>query len=415
MNLAWDDALWAAAALCVDPTGLRGVWLRAPHGPVRDEWLTLLSSLHPALRRLPGHADSERLLGGLDLGATLHAGRAVYQPGVLTQPTPTLLLLPMAERLPDDTAAILGQVLDMGQVNAGRHQAAQDTFIGLVALDESLEDEPPMAGGLQERLGIWLDLRHMGRAGGEDEHTRWLLDSLPSMDLSALREHALNMPLDDVVLRAVCQTADALGVHSLRAALATVRLARLLAALRGSDQVQDEDWGRAARLVLTPRATRVPAPNDQQAAPPEPEPEHPNESPPEEPPADDALEHTPPDPLPNPPASELQEMAEVLLEAALASLPADVLAQLAQANTPPHQVAGKVAAARANPVFCAARPCHPVRATHAKAPDCTFWPRSMLRCRAKNCGACPAIRAPNWRFAPKISMCTVMPSTAPLV
>ena len=96
--------------------------------------------------------------------------------------------------------------------------------------------------------------------------------------------------------------------------------------------MQDEDWGRAARLVLTPRATRVPAPDDQQAAPPEPEP--PNESPPEEPPADDALEQTPPDPLPNPPASELPEMAEDLLEPALASLPAYVFAQFAQANPP---------------------------------------------------------------------------------
>jgi hypothetical protein len=65
VNLAWDDALWAAAALSVDPSGLRGVWLRAPHGPVRDNWLTELTRLHPSLRRLPGHADSERLLGGL--------------------------------------------------------------------------------------------------------------------------------------------------------------------------------------------------------------------------------------------------------------------------------------------------------------------------------------------------------------
>ena len=258
MNLAWDDALWAAAALSVDPCGLRGVWLRAPHGPVRDEWLAQLTRLHPALRRVPGHADSERLLGGLDLGATLHAGRAIYQPGVLTQPDPTLLLLPMAERLPDDTAAILGQVLDQGQVQAGRRQTAQDTFIGLVALDESLEDEPPMAGGLQERLGIWLDLRHMGRAGGEDDNTRWMLDTLPSMDLPALRAHALHLDMEDTVVQAVCQTAHTLGVDSLRACLATVKLAKLLAALRGSDQVQEEDLGRAARLVLTPRATRAP-------------------------------------------------------------------------------------------------------------------------------------------------------------
>lgn len=335
MNLAWDDALWAAAALSVDPCGLRGVWLRAPHGPVRDEWLAQLTRMHPALRRVPGHADSERLLGGLDLGATLHAGRAIYQPGVLTQPNPTLLLLPMAERLPDDTAAILGQVLDQGQVQASRQQTAQDTFIGLVALDESLEDEPPMAGGLQERLGIWLDLRHMERAGGEDDNTRWMLDMLPSMDLPALRAHALHLDMEDTVLKAVCQTAHTLGVDSLRACLATVKLAKLLAALRGSDLVQEEDLGRAARLVLTPRATRAPVPPDQQAAPPEPEVQ--NDSPPEPP------EQSPTEPPADPPAFDPQDMAELMLEAALATLPADVLAHLAhtQAATTPGRGQGR--------------------------------------------------------------------------
>lgn len=357
MNLAWDDALWAAAALSVDPSGLRGVWLRAPHGPVRDEWLAQLARLHPALRRVPGHADSERLLGGLDLGATLHAGRAIYQPGVLTQPHPTLLLLPMAERLPDDTAAILGQVLDQGQVSAGRHHIAQDTFIGLVALDESLEDEPPMAGVLQERLGLWLDLRHMGRAGGEDDNTRWLLDTLPSMDLPALRAHALQLDIQDAVLKAVCQTAETLGVNSLRACLATVRLAKVLAALRGSDEVQEEDLGRAARLVLTPRATRAPAPPDQQAAPPEPEPQ--NDTPPDQPPPSDPPEQPPADPPPEPPAFDPQEMAELMLEAALASLPADVLAQLADHKTAAPAGRGQGRSGNRKPSFLRGTPMPP--------------------------------------------------------
>ncbi len=357
MNLAWDDALWAAAALSVDPSGLRGVWLRAPHGPVRDEWLAQLARLHPALRRVPGHADSERLLGGLDLGATLHAGRAIYQPGVLTQPHPTLLLLPMAERLPDDTAAILGQVLDQGQVSAGRHHIAQDTFIGLVALDESLEDEPPMAGVLQERLGLWLDLRHMGRAGGEDDNTRWLLDTLPSMDLPALRAHALQLEIQDAVLKAVCQTAETLGVNSLRACLATVRLAKVLAALRGSDEVQEEDLGRAARLVLTPRATRAPAPPDQQAAPPEPEPQ--NDTPPDQPPPSDPPEQPPADPPPEPPAFNPQEMAELMLEAALASLPADVLAQLADHKTAAPAGRGQGRSGNRKPSFLRGTPMPP--------------------------------------------------------
>ena len=357
MNLAWDDALWAAAALSVDPSGLRGVWLRAPHGPVRDEWLAQLTRLHPALRRVPGHADSERLLGGLDLGATLHAGRAIYQPGVLTQPHPTLLLLPMAERLPDDTAAILGQVLDQGHVSAGRHHIAQDTFIGLVALDESLEDEPPMAGGLQERLGLWLDLRHMGRADGEDDDTRLLLDTLPDMDLPALRTHALQLDVQDAVLKAVCQTAETLGVQSLRASLATVRLAKVLAALRGSDEVQEEDLGRAARLVLTPRATRAPAPPDQQAAPPEPEPQ--NDTPPDQPPPQEPQEQSPAEPPPEPPAFDPQEMAELMLEAALASLPADVLAQLADHKTAAPAGRGQGRSGNRKPSFLRGTPMPP--------------------------------------------------------
>jgi magnesium chelatase subunit D len=335
VNLAWDDALWAAAALSVDPSGLRGVWLRAPHGPVRDNWLAELTRLHPSLRRLPGHADSERLLGGLDLGATLNAGRAVYQAGLLLQTTPTVLLLPMAERLPDDTAAILGQVLDLGQVTLGSSGMTQDTFIGVAALDEALDDEPPLAGGLQERLGIWLDLRSMGRSGGESEETRLVIDSLPELDLNALRAHALQMPVSDAQLSAMCQTAMALGVASLRAPMAAIKLAKVMAALRGNDVIEDEDLGRAARLVITPRATRMPPPPEkaQQEQPP-PEPAE-QDSPPEEPLPDEAPQDKDSQAdEQQEPEFDPQQMAEMMLEAALASLPTDVLAQLAEGNKP---------------------------------------------------------------------------------
>ena len=335
MNLAWDDALWAAAALSIDPAGLRGIWVRAPHGPVRDQWLAELTHLHPLIRRLPGHADTERLLGGLDLGATLNAGRAVYQAGLLLQTTPTVLMLPMAERLPNDTAAILGQVLDQGQVTLGSSGMTQDTFIGVAALDEALDDEPPMTGGLQERLGVWLDLRSMGRSGGESEETRMVLDTLPALDLEALRAHAKNMPVSDVQVQAMCQTAMALGVDSLRAPLAAIKLAKIMAALRGCDVLEDEDLGRAARLVIMPRATRLPPPPEdaQQEQPPPAPPEQNN--PPEDPPPPDQQQD------PEPPAKELDEpevdpqhMAEMMLEAAMACLPADVLAQLAQGYKP---------------------------------------------------------------------------------
>ena len=419
MNLAWDDALWAAAALSVDPSGLRGVWLRAPHGPVRDNWLTELTRLHPSLRRLPGHADSERLLGGLDLGATLNAGRAVYQAGLLLQTSPTVLLLPMAERLPDDTAAILGQVLDQGQVTLGSSGMTQDSFIGVAALDEALEDEPPLAGGLQERLGIWLDLRSMGRSGGESEETRLVLDTLPELDMHALRAHALQLPVSDAQLTAMCQTAMALGVDSLRAPLAAIKLAKVMAALRGNDLVEDEDLGRAARLVITPRATRLPPPEEDQQEQPPPEPPE-QDSPPEEPPT----EATEPPQEPEPPAQEQDEpefdpqhMAELMLEAALASLPADVLAQLAEGNKPAaagrgqgHSGDRKMSFLRGTPM--PPRPGNPRQGArlHVLATLNAAVPRQKLRRIPANSKARLAIRTEDFhvhRFAENSPTCLI--------
>lgn len=340
MNLAWDDALWALAALHIDPVGLRGIWLRSPHGPVRDEWLTLLQHLRPGVRRLPNNIDSERLLGGLDLSATLNTGRPVTQAGLLAQSDQSLLLAPMAERMAPEAAAILSQVLDSGRVTPHGGGDAQEARLGLIALDEALEDEPAMAETLQERLGIWLDLRHLGRQAQASDEVLGLIGVLCSPDEEADEERQniikrlRTLRLNDEQIQAITQMAQAMGIASLRGPLACVRLACVLAALRESDEVQDQDLGRAARLCLTPRATQMPAPPEQEA-PPE-QSQEPQEPPPEHPPEHPEEEPAPPDqepPSESPEEDTLpQEMGELLLEAALASLPPDVLAQLAQSN-----------------------------------------------------------------------------------
>jgi len=341
VNLAWDDALWALAALHIDPVGLRGIWLRAPHGPVRDEWLTLLQHLRPGVRRLPHNIDSERLLGGLDLSATLNTGRPVTQAGLLAQSDQSLLLVPMAERMASEAAAILAQVLDSGRVTPHGGGDTQDARLGLIALDEALEDEPAMAETLQERLGIWLDLRHLGRQEEASDEALGLIGVLCSPDGEAEEERQnvlqrlRTLRLNDQQIQAITQMAQAMGIASLRGPLACVRLACVLAALRESDEVQDQDLGRAARLCLTPRATQMPTPPEQET-PPEQAPEQPPEPQPE-PPETPQDEPTPPDleqqpDSPDSPEEDtpLQHMGELLLEAALASLPPDVLAQLAQ-------------------------------------------------------------------------------------
>jgi magnesium chelatase subunit D len=240
----------------------------------------------------------------------------------------------MAERMAPEAAAILAQVLDNGRVTPHGGGDTQDARLGLIALDEALEDETPMAETLQERLGIWLDLRHLGRPVQASDEVLGLIGVLCSPDGEAeeerqsILERLRTLRLDDEQIQAITQMAQAMGIASLRGPLACVRLACVLAALRESDKMEDVDLGRAARLCLTPRATQLPAPPEQEA-PPE-QAQEPQEPPPDQPPEE---EPAPPNPEPSSESPEEdslpQDMGELLLEAALASLPADVLAQLA--------------------------------------------------------------------------------------
>jgi len=56
----WNDALTALQLLQIDPHGFGGVWLRAPFGPVRDQWLRQLATTEMNTIKLPGSVDLER-------------------------------------------------------------------------------------------------------------------------------------------------------------------------------------------------------------------------------------------------------------------------------------------------------------------------------------------------------------------
>ena len=159
--LRWDDAVKALWAFALDPVLLGGVWLRAPHGPVRDRRLAEMAALGSPGVRIPTHVDDERLLGGLDLSASLRSGSTVAQSGLLQRAHGHWVVLPMAERMRANTLARLVQAQDRGEVHALHvgNQAAQACAFGVVALDESLDDEPPLPSALCDRLSLWLDLR----------------------------------------------------------------------------------------------------------------------------------------------------------------------------------------------------------------------------------------------------------------
>ena len=340
------DAATIAALFAVDPVGLGGVAIRSPACENRDQWLTLLRSLLPTqtpLRRVPLNINDTALLGGLDLGATLQAGKPIALKGLLSQADGGVLVLAMAERMSLSSAARFGSVLDTGMVALQRDglDTSAKASLGLVALDEGASDDEQMPAGLADRLAFRL---LMGAQDEDEEGPEWT----PQEVLNA-RGRLSQVTIDDEAVQALCAAALALGIDSLRASVFAVRVARAAAALAGSLTVEEEHTGVAARLVLAPRATRLPP-----AAPPE------NEA--QDTPAE--TENSPPEPPPeaNSPDAENQDgsnsdedqeedlaspenLAELVLEAAQAAIPSGLLAslkigQLQRAKTPTSGSAG---------------------------------------------------------------------------
>ena len=172
----WSDATLAAGLLAIDPVWLGGVWLRAHPGPALDRWSALLRELMAdgaPVRRMPAHAADDRLLGGLDLAATLRSGRPVTERGLLAETDGGVLVVPMAERLGGSLAARLAGVLDTGAAVVERDgiSARHPARLGVVAIDEGRDDDESVPAGLLDRLALAIDLRPVdwrtvdGRAG----------------------------------------------------------------------------------------------------------------------------------------------------------------------------------------------------------------------------------------------------------
>ncbi|KPF79550.1 magnesium chelatase subunit D [Novosphingobium sp. AAP93] len=291
---AAEDAALALQAFALWPAGFGGLWLRGP-GPARDALVERLGSA-VALKRMPAHIDGERLHGGIDLAASLAAGHSVSRAGFLQEARGGVVIAPLAERITPSLAGSVAQALDQAE--------AAERF-GLVLLDDGAErDEvPPLS--LTERVAFACDLGSSSPGGlGTTE--------LPS----PLASPAEIPPCSTEGLEALAAVSLALGVDSGRALRFAALTAGASARLEGRDRVLESDLAAAARLVLAPRATRLPPPppEDQQdeAPPPPPPPEGETDTPGDEEREDNGV----PDP-------------DQLIEAAAAAIPPGLLEALA--------------------------------------------------------------------------------------
>jgi magnesium chelatase subunit D len=288
-----DEAVRAARLFLLAPKLFGGIVLRGA-SPAREALLAALAT-RIALRRMPGHVDDERLLGGIDLAASLAAGAPVRQSGLIEEAQGGALLAGMAERMDAGIAGRLAQALDEGTA-------------ALVLSDDALEPDEGPPASLMERLAFACDLSASRRWQG--------VELAP-----AARCLADVAPLDDAAMKALAATAAMLGVDSLRALIYAGEAARGLAALDGRDHAGEPDLAGAARLVLAPRATRLPPEEAEQP------PEEQDEPPP--PPDGDQDKTEDSDRQ-----QQEADLSDMLVEAAKAAIPADLLAQLSQGKAP---------------------------------------------------------------------------------
>lgn len=287
-----SDALLAAELLAAAPSRLGGIWLRG-QGPERDAVLALLTEefAERPVRRLPVHIDEERLCGGIDVASSLSAGTRVEQAGLLQEVAGGLLLVPMAERLGAMVAGRIAQAMDAG---AG---------FALVLIDDGGEEEVPPVS-LTERVAFWCDF-----STSPAPHTARSV--FPGGD-KGLTEGAGALRLED--RQTLANLTLALGIDSARALLFAQAAAALSAQAADNVSVTDEDLQFAARRVLGPRATRIPQ-QAEDAPPPPPEGED------EPPPGDTDSDQEQHDP---------DQLDDLILAAALASIPKDVLARIGE-------------------------------------------------------------------------------------
>jgi magnesium chelatase subunit D len=228
-----NDAALAATLLALDAS-LGGMVVRGDGASVLEQLAGTIS-----VRRMPAHIDRERLLGGLDLSATLATGRPVKQSGLLEESSGGAVIVPMAERIETDIAGVLCAALDAGDVR-------------VVLLDSGMGDEM-IPAALLERVAFIVDDSSPRVAG-------------VTRTVNPVRG---DVHVCDEYMRAIATAAAALGVLSPRASLFTLRTAKGLAAIDQREVVREDDIVTAIRLVLMPRATQWPEAQDETAPPPD--------------------------------------------------------------------------------------------------------------------------------------------------
>ena len=339
-----DEATLVAALLAIDPA-LGGAVLRSRDPTLARDWVATLGMLRgsgvPA-RRLPVNISDDRLVGGLDLTASLVARRRVAAKGLLAEASGGTIIVPFVDALAANVVWHVAAALDAGEViverdGVTRRDTASVLVIALAEPVDQLDDAgADIPGSWRDRLAFDIAV----------EHACLPNDALIAA-VAVARERSPSIAQPDTAVEALCRAAEALGVRSLRASRFALRAARAHAALVGRTMVTDEDLIVAARFVLAPRATAIsPEPQPGEASAPDEDVRSPDDAaqaPSNAARPEDADVSSPPDS-----PGEAARATESIVAAVHAALPAGLVFRSSSSRPGKARAAGRSGAERAS-------------------------------------------------------------------
>ncbi len=287
--VAVDTPRLALLLLAVEPR-LRGVVFAGSAGSGKSSLARGARDLRPdaPFVELPLGTDEEGLLGGIDLDATLQAGRRVVRPGLLARANGGILSIDAFNLLAESSSNALLAAIEEGEIRVEREGLSLRAPTQFALIGSYDPDEGPPRAHLLDRVGLIVQVPPVGAAAARSEIVRRHLGAAPGQwddEIEVLRglidmarEQLPQVKISDDQQRELIAAAIAFGVQGQRVDLFAVLAARASAAVSLRDDVQREDLELAVRLVIMPRATQRPAPPPQapeeqedEAGPPPPE------------------------------------------------------------------------------------------------------------------------------------------------